>query len=127
MAAEVDPMVGNWYQHLDKGQRFEVIAVDEEEGMVEIQTFDGTLEQFDLDTWYEMDLEPIEIPEDWAGPLDDVAHDDMGYTEVDMEPDNSSQSSEELEWTETDSEVRVGEPDRDNLAEWPWKEDKEDV
>jgi hypothetical protein len=127
MAAEVDPMVGNWYQHLDKGQRFEVIAVDEEEGMVEIQTFDGTLEQFDLDTWYEMDLEPIEIPEDWVGPLDDVERDDMGYTEVNMEPDNSSQSSEELEWTETDSEVRVGERDSDNLAEWSWKEDNEDV
>lgn len=127
MAAEVDPMVGDWYQHLDKGQRFEVIAVDEEQGMVEIQTFEGTLEQFDLDTWYEMDLEPIEIPEDWAGPLDHAEHDDMGYTEVDMEPDNSSQSSEELEWTETDSEVRVGERDSDNLAEWPWKEDNEDV
>lgn len=124
MAAEVDPRVGNWYQHLDKGQSFEVIAVDDEEGMVEIQTFNGTLQQFDLGTWYGLDLKPIEVPEDKRVPEDDAEHDHVGYMEVDMEPDNSSQSSEELGWTETDSEVRVAEQGRDGFAEWSWDRDR---
>ncbi|WP_455198264.1 DUF6763 family protein [Kaarinaea lacus] len=29
MSTEVDPIVGNWYQHLDKGQRFLVVAFDD--------------------------------------------------------------------------------------------------
>ena len=33
MSTEVDPIVGNWYQHLDKGQRFLVVAFDEKEGL----------------------------------------------------------------------------------------------
>ena len=31
-----------------------------------------------------MALEPIETPEDWTGPMDDIERDDLGYTETDM-------------------------------------------
>ena len=30
MNSEADPIVGNWYRHLDKGQPFVVVAVDDE-------------------------------------------------------------------------------------------------
>ena len=62
MTTEADPIVGNWYQHLDKGQKFEVVAFDKDEGWVEIQYFDGDVDEIDLDAWYELDIEPIEAP-----------------------------------------------------------------
>jgi hypothetical protein len=45
----IDPIVGDWYR--SHGQVFEVIAVDELEGVVEVQHSDGTLEEIDLDDW----------------------------------------------------------------------------
>jgi len=65
-----------------------VTAFDEEEGTVEIQHFDGDIEEMDLDDWRELDLELIEPPEDWTGPVDDVERDDLGYSETDMSADD---------------------------------------
>jgi hypothetical protein len=84
MPAEIRPEVSQWYRHLNKGQPFYVTAVDEDAGTVEIQHFDGDVEEIDLDDWDEMQIEPIEPPEDWTGPVDDVERDDLGYTETDM-------------------------------------------
>src|SRR5215471_10519127 len=39
--------------------------------MIEIQYFDGDLEELDSDEWYDMDLEVAEPPEEERGPLDD--------------------------------------------------------
>ncbi len=91
MRAEYEPVVNQWYRHLDKGYQFQVVAVDKEAGTVEIQHFDGDLEELDLDTWHDMDLEPIEPPEDWTGPIDDVERDDLGYTETDMRGEDWSE------------------------------------
>jgi hypothetical protein len=97
MATDADPIVGNWYRHLDKGYRFEVVAVDEEGGTVEIQHFDGDLEALDIDTWYEMDIEPIEAPEDWSGPVDDFDEGALDYTETDMDEEDWDEPLGELE------------------------------
>jgi hypothetical protein len=88
MSYDMDPIVGNWYQHVDKGLDFEVVAVDEQAASVEIQYVDGSLDEISLDDWYELDLEPAEPPEDWTGPLDDVETDDTDYTETDMEEED---------------------------------------
>lgn len=79
MPTDVDPIVGNWYRDLERDERFEVVAVDEDEGVVEVQYFEGEVEELDVDTWYEMDLEVIEAPEDWTGPMDGITQDDLGY------------------------------------------------
>ncbi len=70
MSTEMDPIVGNWYQYVAKGLNFEVVAVDEETVSVEIQYVDGTLDEISLEDWYEIELEPAEPPDDWAGSLD---------------------------------------------------------
>jgi hypothetical protein len=88
MSTEMEPIVGNWDQHVDKGLDFEVVAVDEDNATVEVQFVDGTLDEIALEDWYELDLEPAEPPEDWTGPLDDVETDDTDYTETDMEADD---------------------------------------
>ena len=84
MKANVDPILGNWYRHLDKGYEFQVVAHDATDGVVEIQHFDGDVEALELDDWYEMELEHIEPPEEWAGTVDDFESDDTGYIETDM-------------------------------------------
>lgn len=70
MTNDIDPLVGNWYQHVDKGLDFEVVAVDYESALVEIQYLDGTVDEISLEEWYELVLEPAEPPEDWTAPLD---------------------------------------------------------
>ena len=65
MAVDLDPIVDNWYKHLDKPYRFKVIAVDEDNAIVEIQKFDGSVEEIDIDDWFEMDITSSEAPQDW--------------------------------------------------------------
>ncbi|HET9823089.1 MAG TPA: DUF6763 family protein [Burkholderiaceae bacterium] len=95
MSYDMDPIVGNWYQHVEKGLDFEVVAVDEETASVEIQYVDGSLDDISLDDWYELDLEPAEPPEDWTGPLDDVETDDTDYTETGMQEEEWDESQRE--------------------------------
>jgi hypothetical protein len=98
MNSEADPIVGNWYLHLDKGQAFQVVYVDEEADLVEIQHFDGDVEGMDFDTWYRLDIEPIEAPENWSGPLDVSELDDLTGTEVsDTPPEDWAEPLEEIE------------------------------
>jgi hypothetical protein len=81
MTTDLDPIVGNWYEHLDKGQKFQVVDIDDGAGVIEIQYFDGDLDKMDKDEWLEAELQAIDQPEDWTGPLDEVEPDDSGYTE----------------------------------------------
>jgi len=81
MSPEVDPIIGTWYCHFDKGQRFFVVAVDERARTVNVQHFDGDVEEFDLTTWYQLDIDVCEAPENWAGPFDIDNVDDLG-TEI---------------------------------------------
>lgn len=44
------PQIGDWYRDLDSPV-YEIVSVDDEEDMVEVQFFDGTVEQFSLIEW----------------------------------------------------------------------------
>jgi hypothetical protein len=76
--------VGQWYLRRDKGEIFQVTGYDESSGTIEIQTFDGELDEIDAESWRTLPLEFAEQPEDWTGPVDDVEVDDLGYSETDM-------------------------------------------
>lgn len=45
----IDPVVGDWYA--SHGQLFEVIALDEDERLIEVQHADGDLEEIEQDDW----------------------------------------------------------------------------
>jgi hypothetical protein len=66
---ELTPVIGNWYRQ-ENGERFEIVAVDADDATIEIQYFDGTIEELDMDAWEEMPLEEVEPPEDWTGSVD---------------------------------------------------------
>lgn len=76
MATEYEPRIGDWYRTVS-GDNFEIVALDADDETLEIQYFDGTIEELDLDTWYELDVDAIEPPEDWSGSLD-IERDDYG-------------------------------------------------
>ena len=63
------PRVGDWYANA-QGQSFEVVAIDPDDGTVEVQYFDGTVEEMDTDSWQESRPTPTEPPEDWSGSMD---------------------------------------------------------
>ncbi|MGH8646182.1 MAG: DUF6763 family protein [Gammaproteobacteria bacterium] len=98
MSTELDPVVGNWYQHTDDDEKkFTVLDLDQEEGVVEIQYFDGDLDQIDLDEWYELVLEPIGAPEDWTGAMDGAEEDieDDGWPIASRRRNGSREISED--------------------------------
>jgi Family of unknown function (DUF6763) len=67
------PGIGDWYRS-SSGQLFEVVAVDDDDGTIEIQYFDGTVAEMDVEDWEaqwdEGGLEAAQAPEDWSGSVD---------------------------------------------------------
>jgi hypothetical protein len=79
--ATPQPGIGDWYR-LNGGALFEVVALDDDDGTIEIQYFDGTVEEMDIEDWdaqwEEGALETAEAPEDWSGSVDVEGSDDEG-------------------------------------------------
>ena len=44
------PVIGQWFRR-PNGTLFEVVAIDEEAMTVEIQQFDGTVDEYDIERW----------------------------------------------------------------------------
>jgi hypothetical protein len=63
------PTVGDWYRR-GIGARCDVGAIDRDDDTIEIQHFDGTLEELELDAWDEQEFEEARPPEDWTGSVD---------------------------------------------------------
>jgi len=64
MAKQI-PIIGEWYQDAVEDVLFEVVAVDDHSGTIEIQYEDGEVGEFDVETWGQMVLLPAQAPEDW--------------------------------------------------------------
>ena len=93
--ASPQPAIGDWYR-LNGGSLFEVVALDDDDGTIEIQYFDGTVEEMDIEDWdTQWDdgaLEAAEAPEDWSGSVD-VEPDDDGLRALDGESDRDLRAS----------------------------------
>jgi hypothetical protein len=79
--ATPQPGIGDWYR-LNGGALFEVVALDDDDGTIEIQYFDGTVEEMDIEDWEAQwedgALESAEAPEDWSGSIDIEGSDEEG-------------------------------------------------
>lgn len=75
------PVIGHWYRR-SNGSLFEVVAIDEDDSTVELQYFDGTVDEVDVDSWMRMLIETVGAPDDWSGSVDmdpeDFSGDDSG-------------------------------------------------
>ena len=95
------PTIGHWYR-LQGGESFEVVAFDEDDGTIELQYFDGTVEEMDIEDWHASKesgaLEEIEAPEDWTGSVDvDPEEDDARGASGYGDDDDRYQSASKLE------------------------------
>ena len=59
------PEIGKWYQDVVEDSLFEVVAVDDSAGTIDIQLLGGEVSELDFETWGQILLLPAEAPEDW--------------------------------------------------------------
>ena len=97
MPNELDPRINQWYAHFDKWQCFYVVATEEDKNTVEIQHFDGDIEEFSFDEWRDLKIVLSEEPESWAGALDIAEQDDLGTGITD---------TRSADWTEPGKDYR---------------------
>lgn len=69
MLALTDLNVGQWFKKIG-GQVFEIVAIDEKAGTIEIQYFDGAIEDIEAASLLDEQWSAIAAPEDWSGSLD---------------------------------------------------------
>jgi hypothetical protein len=96
---------------------FQVVGRDANSRAIEIQSFDGELDEIDAETWATLPLERAEPPEDWTGPMDDVETDDLGYSETEMAPVDFTQPLQPVRVERENWEDSEPEEERDPLGE----------
>ena len=106
MAREYEPVAGQWYENIEDNESFRVLSVDEDAELVEIEYLDGDIEEMDLDTWQELDLEMIATPEGWSGDAVDDEDEDE-----DEEDDDSDEDEDEDEDDDEDDDLDEDEVD----------------
>jgi hypothetical protein len=104
VAREYEPAAGQWYENLEENESFRVLSVDEDAETVEIEYLDGDIEEIDLDTWAELDLDKIDEPEGWAGSDEDDEDDDEDEDEDEDEDDDLDETWDDDDEDEDDDD-----------------------
>ena len=104
MSRDYEPVPGQWYENVEDEESFRVLTVDEDSELVEIEYLDGEIEEIDLETWHEMDLEQTDEPEGWA------------KSDEDEDEEEEDEEDDEDDWDE----------DEDDEDDDDWDEDEED-
>ena len=97
MGREYAPVPGKWYENREEEETFRVLSVDEDEELVEIEYVDGEIEELDLDTWHELDLEPTETPEGWSDDADADEDDDEDEEFDDEDEEDDDDDDDDLD------------------------------
>ncbi|MBU2677101.1 MAG: hypothetical protein KJP16_08445 [Gammaproteobacteria bacterium] len=79
------PVIGQWFER-SNGTYFEVVAIDEDAATVEIQQYDGTIDEIDIDAWSKLTLAEVAAPEDWSGSVDMDPEDYVGKKDDGVPP-----------------------------------------
>jgi len=100
-----EPVPGQWYENVEEEEQFRVLSVDEDSELIEIEYLDGDIEEMDIETWHEMDLERIQEPEGWSESDDeDESDEDEDWEEDDEDEDEDDDFDEDEEEGEGDDE-----------------------
>lgn len=75
---EPKPAIGQWYQDAQH-RYFEVVARDEES--VEIQFYDGNIEEIDMDSWVLLSVKSAAEPNDGISPFEELDFNEGDLTE----------------------------------------------
>jgi hypothetical protein len=106
VAREYEPVAGQWYENIDENESFRVLSVDEDSELIEIEYLDGDIEELDLDTWREFDLDKIDQPEGWSAPEDEEEEEEKADKDDEDEEDDWDEDDDEddEDWDEDDEE-----------------------
>ena len=102
------PVVGNWYAR-SGGDSFEVVAIDRDDSTIELQYFDGTIEELDFDEWRDEEIVAASPPEDWTGSVDVDPEDTEN--EFDQAPGNGNSPCDAIDRGEADGYSELEMPD----------------
>ena len=69
--ALVAPEVGQWYRRIDRPQPFQVVAIDADAETIDVEYFDGTVDEWPASHWLDLAIEPRGAPPDPSGALDE--------------------------------------------------------
>jgi hypothetical protein len=100
VAREYEPVAGQWYENIEDNESFRVLSVDEDAELVEIEYLDGDIEEMDLETWQELDLEMIATPEGWSGDAVEDEDEDEEDDDSDEDEDGDEEDDEDDDWDE---------------------------
>jgi hypothetical protein len=92
---EYAPVPGKWFENKEEEETFRVLSVDEDDELVEIEYLDGEIEELDLDTWHELDLEPTDEPEGWSDDADDGEEEEEDDEDFDDDEDEDEDEDDE--------------------------------
>jgi len=98
VSRDYEPVAGQWYENLEEEEQFRVLSVDEDSELVEIEYLDGDIEELDLETWHEMDLDKIAEPEGWS------ESDDEDDSEDDDDLDDDEDEDDDDDWDDDEDE-----------------------
>ena len=112
--AKPAPVIGEWFRRAG-GDSFEVVAIDRDDHTIEIQYFDGTVEEMELEEWRESEIETCEAPEDWTGSLDVEPEDTEN--EYEAEPGNTRPWADPLQFVDRGEAGGYSEVDAQEEAE----------
>jgi hypothetical protein len=107
VSRDYEPVPGQWYENLEEEESFRVLSVDEDSELVEIEYLDGDIEEIDVESWHEMDLEKIDEPEGWSESAErgDDDDDDEDWEEEDEDEEDDDEDDEDDEdWDEDEEE-----------------------
>ncbi len=100
MSRDYEPVPGQWYENLEDDESFRVLKVDEDAELVELEYLDGEIEEIDLETWHEMDLEPTQEPEGWTEDEEDEDEEDDEDDWDEDEDEEDDDEDEDEDWDE---------------------------
>jgi hypothetical protein len=101
---DYEPVKGQWYENIEEDETFRVLSVDEDGELVEIEYLDGDIEELDLDTWHELDLERIEEPEGWAAEDEEAAKDKDDDEDDEEDEDLDDDDEDDEDWDDDEDE-----------------------
>lgn len=102
MGRDYDPVQGQWYQDLEENEIFQVLSVDPDEEIIELQYENGDIEEIDLDTWHELDLEHADEPEGWSSDEDEDDEDEEDDDDDDWDEDDDEWDDEDDDFDDDD-------------------------
>jgi len=81
MPTRIRPDIGQWYTQHGRGALFQVVAIDEDSGTIEIQDADGDVDEIEPNNWRTGDFREAAPPEEWMEPAGERDRDDGGLTD----------------------------------------------